>query len=472
MLAAVRGRPQLHAGRDRRRGPLAGRSAGRRRRSACREGVERRGRRWIPMIAERCGRRWIPMIAERCALARRSAAAGAVARRGATAGAVLLALAFLAVGRPAAQHQVLPGDPLPGLTPVEFEEFMLGLDDFLEVEDAEEGLGPAYNNTSCAGCHNVPAIGGIAPMTTTRAGIREPDGTYRDVEPGRGSLFQIFSIPTHACQSVIPPEANVIAKRVPIPLFGAGLIEAIPDAALEALADADDLDRDGVSGRAPIVVDLATGEPRVGRFGWKSQRATLLDFGADAYRNEMGITNDLFPAELTFRLSARQLALCDEAPDPEDIVDPPTGRRGIDNFESFMRLLAPPARGPRSPLTALGREVFDAIGCAACHVPVLATGPSANPLFDRQPVALFSDLLLHDVGTGDGIRQASAEPDEMRTPPLWGLRFRRPLLHDGSAATAVEAIRRHGNEAALAREGFERLAPADRAALAAFLDSL
>ena len=137
-----------------------------------------------------------------------------------------------------------------------------------------------------------------------------------------------------------------------------------------------------------------------------------------------------------------------------------------------MRLLAPPARGPRSPLTALGRQVFDAIGCAACHVPVLATGPSANPLFDRRPVALFSDLLLHDVGTGDGIRQAGAEPGEMRTPPLWGLRFRRPLLHDGSAATAVEAIRRHGNEAALAREGFERLAPADRAALAAFLDSL
>ena len=170
------------------------------------------------------------MIAERCAVARRSA----------TTAAVVLALATLAVVRPAAQQQGLPGDPLPGLTPVEIEEFRLGLDDFLEVEDAEEGLGPAYNNTSCAGCHNVPAIGGIAPMTTTRAGIREPDGTYREIEPGRGSLFQIFSIPTHACQSVIPPEANVIARRAPIPLFGAGLIEAIPDATLEALADPDD----------------------------------------------------------------------------------------------------------------------------------------------------------------------------------------------------------------------------------------
>ena len=397
----------------------------------------------------------------------RRSAVGVVLAVLAVAGPAATATAQLAEGR-----LVLPGDPLPGLSPVELEEFRLGLEDFLEVENAGEGLGPAYNNTSCAGCHNVPAIGGIAPMTTTRAGIRESDGTFRDIEPGRGSLFQIFSIPTHACQSVIPPEANVIAKRVPIPLFGAGLIEAIPDATIETLADPDDLDRDGVSGRAPLVVDLLTGASRVGRFGWKSQRATLLDFGADAYRNEMGITNDLFPEELVFRLSAGQLALCDEAPDPEDVVEPSTGRRGIDNFEAFMRLLAPPPRGPRTPAVSAGRRVFDAIGCAACHVPALVTGPSSNPLFNRQPVPLFSDLLLHDVGTGDGIGQAGAGPEEIRTPPLWGLRFRRPLLHDGSAATAVEAIRRHANEAAPAREGFERLGATDRGVLAAFLDSL
>ena len=389
----------------------------------------------------------------------------------AAAGAVVLVLAVPAPAQVSAR-QVLPGDPLPGLTPVELEEFMLGLEDFLEVENAEEGLGPAYNNTSCAGCHNVPAIGGIAPMTTTRAGVRESDGAYRDIEPGRGSLFQIFSIPTHACQSVIPAEANVIVKRVPIPLFGAGLIEAIPDAGLEALADPEDLDGDGVSGRAPLVPDLVTGELRVGRFGWKSQRATLLDFGADAYRNEMGITNDLFPEELTFRLSERQLELCDATPDPEDVVEPSTGRRGIDNFESFMRLLAPPARGAVTPRVAAGRQVFDAIGCAACHVPGLMTGRSSNPLFDRRSVPLYSDLLLHDVGTGDGIGQAGAGPGEIRTPPLWGLRFRRPLLHDGSAATALEAVRRHTNEAVLARAGFERLAAAEREALIAFLDSL
>ena len=122
-------------------------------------------------------------------------------------------------------------------------------------------------------------------------------------------------------------------------------------------------------------------------------------------------------------------------------------------------------------LARAGEQIFGAIGCATCHVPVLTTGPSANPLFNRRPVALFSDLLLHDVGTGDGIKQAAAEPNEIRTPALWGLRFRRPLLHDGSA-TIDDAIRRHAREAELARTGFERLSDIDRAALLAFLRSL
>ena len=386
--------------------------------------------------------------------------------------ALAAVLAGLGLGVVRAQKTAQPGDPLPGLTPQEFEAFSLGLDDFLEVEDAEEGLGPAYNGTSCAGCHSVPAIGGISPVAETRAGIRETDGTFRDVEPSRGSLFQLFSIPTHGCQSVIPPEANVIARRVPIPLFGAGLVEAIPDETLMALADPLDLDRDGISGRAAIVTDRVTGDTRVGRFGWKAQIATLLEFGADAYRNEMGITNDLFPEELTFRLSEFQLRICDPIPDPEDFPDPGTGLRGIDNFESFLKFLAPVPRGPITSQVTMGRQVFAAIGCGACHTPTLVTGPSPNPLFDREAVALFSDLLLHDIGTGDGIRQAEGEPEEIRTPALWGGRFRRPLLHDGSAATFADAIDRYDNEARAARDGFTQLGPDDRAALLAFLDSL
>jgi CxxC motif-containing protein (DUF1111 family) len=221
-----------------------------------------------------------------------------------------------------------------------------------------------------------------------------------------------------------------------------------------------------------MVTDLASGERRVGRFGWKAQHATLLAFSADAYRNEMGITNDLFPHEVAVGISQERMRVCDPRPEPEDIRDPRTGRRGIDNFASFMKLLAPVARGSVDDAARNGERVFGAIGCSACHTPSLTTGPSSNPLFNRVAVPLFSDLLLHDVGTGDGIQQASGMPEEIRTPALWGVRFRRPLLHDGSAATIENAITRHGGEAALAMQGFYQSTAEERAALLAFLRSL
>jgi CxxC motif-containing protein (DUF1111 family) len=366
----------------------------------------------------------------------------------------------------------LPGDPLPGITSGEFEEFRLGLDDFTEVETVEDGLGPAFNGSSCAVCHSVPSIGGAGVVAEVRAARRDERGEFVELAPSSGSLFQIFSIPTHTCQPVIPPEANVISRRVPIPLFGAGLVEAIPDEVLMALEDPDDRDRDGISGRAALIVDISTNQRRVGRFGWKAQQATLLAFGADAYRNEMGITNDFFPQELAFGISTEQMKLCDPIPDPEDRADPRTRRRGIDNFESFMKFLAPAGRATIDDTVRAGEAVFNAVGCAACHVPALQTGPNVNPVFHRKTVALFSDLLLHDVGTGDGIKQEAAGPQEFRTPALWGLRLRRPLLHDGSAATIEDAISRHGGEAAQVRARMQALAPEQRNALLAFLKSL
>src|SRR5262249_12509815 len=366
----------------------------------------------------------------------------------------------------------LPGEPLPGVTPREFSEFRLGLDDFTEVETAEDGLGPAFNGTSCAVCHNVPAVGGGGVILEVRAGYRDDAGVARGLNASGETLIHMLSVPSHNCQPTIPDDVNVIARRAPIPLFGAGLVEAIPDDTLLALEDPTDRDRDGVSGRAARVVDVATGERRVGRFGWKAQHATLRTCGADAYRNEMGITNDVFPTEMAYGVSEAQMRYCDPIPDPEDRRDPVTRRRGIDNFESFMKFLAPIDRARRDATTIAGERTFAAIGCTSCHIPVLMTGPSANPLFNRKPVPLFSDLLLHDVGTGDGIQQAAAEPSEIRTPALWGLRFRRPLLHDGSAATIVDAIERHGGEAVLARRGYERLSPEERQQLLAFLRSL
>jgi CxxC motif-containing protein (DUF1111 family) len=364
------------------------------------------------------------------------------------------------------------GGPLAGLTPREFSEFRLGLDDFLEVETAEEGLGPAFNATSCAVCHNIPAIGGGGLILEVRAGFRDATGAFRTFDPSGETLMHLFSTPTHGCQPGIPAEATIVARRAPIPLFGAGLVEAIPDETIRALDDQFDRDGDGVSGRAAVVRDLETGEMRVGRFGWKAQHATLLAFGADAYRNEMGITNDLFASEVAFGIRPEQIRLCDPLPDPEDVADRQTGRRGIDNFASFMQFLAPLPRGHVGPMEQAGERLFTEIGCAACHVPVLHTGASAIPAFNRQPVPLFSDLLVHDIETGDGIPQGAATEREIRTPALWGLRFRRPLLHDGSAVTVEDAVRRHGGEAERARQLFQRLDDSAARSLIAFLRSL
>ncbi len=366
---------------------------------------------------------------------------------------------------------LLPGSPLPGLTAQEFELFRLGREEFSEVESAEDGLGPAFNGTSCAVCHAVPAIGGITTMTEVRAGHRDENGKFTEL--AGGTLFHLFSISDHRCQVQIPDDANVIARRAPIPVFGAGLVEAIADETLIALEDPDDASGDGISGRAARVVDVATGRTRIGRFGWKSQHATLLAFSGDAYRNEMGITNDLFPEEVALGITPEQMKLCAPArKGVEDRRDRRTQLRGIDQFENFMRLLAAPERGPSNSSVVAGETIFRNVGCELCHTPVLTTAPNKNPVFDRKPVALYSDLLLHDVGTGDGIEQGPATGEEIRTPALWGLRYRRPLLHDGSSPTPDDAILRHGGEAKEVVERYKSLSPTDRALLYEFLKSL
>jgi CxxC motif-containing protein (DUF1111 family) len=348
--------------------------------------------------------------------------------------------------------------------------FRLGIEDFTEVETAEDGLGPAFNGNSCAVCHSVPAIGGVSTMTEVRGGYRDEDGKFHALNGG--TLYHLFSTPPHRCQVQIPPEANVIARRAPIPLFGAGLVEAITDETILALEDPDDRDGDGIRGRAARIIDVVDGRERIGRFGWKAQHATLLGFSGDAYRNEMGITNDLFPDEVALGIDAERLKLCSPKRGIEDVRNRRTGMRGIDNFESFMKFLAPIERGPIDAGVRAGEAVFQTTGCALCHVPVLTTGANRNPTFDRKPVALYSDLLLHDVGTGDGIEQSAAGAGEIRTPALWGLRFRRPLLHDGSAATAEDAILRHAQEAAGVTEKYRKLPPGLQRQLLAFLNSL
>lgn len=382
-----------------------------------------------------------------------------------------LGLSVLAVSQLAMPENVrLAGSPLAGITTQEHELFRMGLEDFTEVESAADGLGPAFNGTSCAGCHNVPVIGGTSTITEVRAGYRDEDGKFHELEGG--SLFHLFSVPPHTCQPKIPEGANVIARRAPIPLFGAGLVEAIADETIAAGEDPEDRNADGIRGRAARITDIVTGQIRIGRFGWKAQHATLLAFAGDAYRNEMGITNDLFREEDARGFSAEQLKLCSATRGLEDLRDRRTALRGIDNFANFMRFLAPVEGSPADSLARAGQALFTSIGCATCHTPILMTAANRNPVFDRKAVALYSDLLLHDIGTGDGIEQASAGANEIRTPALWGLRLRRPLLHDGSAATPAEAILRHSAEAESVIKAFQALPESGRNAVLEFLRTL
>ncbi len=331
------------------------------------------------------------------------------------------------------------GDPLPGLRAAQLEAFAAGLEEFSTIESPEEGLGPTFNGASCVQCHNGPAPGGGSPTLETRFG-RMVNGQFDPMAEKGGSLLQQFAIDDAVLEHV-PPEATIVAKRLSTPLFGAGLVEAIPDAQIINLARQPK--PDGVTGRAAFILDVVSGQTHVGRFGWKAQHSNVLGFAADAYLNEMGITSRFFPAE--------------NAPNGNTALLAQYGG-DIDASADFIRLLAPPQSLRQSASADAGQRLFAQIGCAVCHQPRMQTGPSADPAYDRKSVALYSDLLLHDMGSlGDGIAQGAARQREMRTSPLWGLRARMPFLHDGRATTIEQAIRAHDGEASVARERFKRL---------------
>jgi CxxC motif-containing protein (DUF1111 family) len=262
----------------------------------------------------------------------------------------------------------------------------------------------------------------------------------------------------------------VVAQRISTPLFGLGLMEAIPDSTL--LSNAAAPKPDGVTGRAAQITDVATGETRIGRLGWKNQQATILAFAGDAYNNEMGITNRLFPTENAPNGNQELLRRFSNNAGIEDTVGP-DGRSDIDAAADFMRLLAPPPPLPKSASALTGEVLFSSTGCATCHTPTLRTGPHRIAALDRKNVNLYSDLLLHDMGAlGDGIAQANAGMREMRTAPLWGIRARDRYLHDGRANTIDAAIRAHEGEGSVARDRYTRLTPQLRQSIVDFLGTL
>ncbi|HZT76684.1 MAG TPA: di-heme oxidoredictase family protein [Vicinamibacterales bacterium] len=348
---------------------------------------------------------------------------------------------------------------------------------FEERDDAAKGLGPVYNAQSCAECHQTPVTGGISQVAELRAGTFL-NGVFTD-HPG-GSLVNDRAIDPRIQEHVSDAD-NVRTLRTTLNALGDGFVEAIDDATFSAIRAAQPSALRGTIISVPVAE--AGGALRVGRFGWKNQNASLLSFAGDAYLNEQGITNRLFPVENTSE--GRFVGFgsgFDLVPDDPAFGEDPDG--DIDAFAEFMRATKAPSRGSMTTTAAAGAAVFSAIGCSTCHTPTIVTAPVGTIVNGGQltvPDALgnkiihpFGDFMLHDVGTGDGIVQngGAGTRNKMRTPPLWGVRTRSRLMHDGASLTFEDAILRHGGQATPVTQLFKGLSAANKARLLAFLASL
>src|SRR5579863_7761099 len=386
---------------------------------------------------------------------------------------------------------------------------------FDEVEQISDGLGPLYNAQSCRECHQSPVSGAASQVTELRVGHQRPDGHFRNPEipiahgteviAGRSlvndrAICPNVSFPNNEIQERVPETETIRTFRLSLNLLGDCFVEALADQTLIDLAaqECKSSHRKICGQVLEVPIVEAPGQMSVGRFGWKDQHASLLSFAADAYLNEMGITNRLQPDEVT--------KLCNTVSEPNDTPGP-DGLSDIDHFARFIRATKAPARDSELANGAVAKQgsgVFDKIGCAICHAETLTTAPAGTKINGGTftiPAALgsttfhpYGDFLMHDVGTGDGILQATREHygnkvfqmmsgylskqdfessrNKIRTAPLWGVRLRPRLMHDGSSLTFRDAIQRHGGEAGHISKKFEKLKREDQEAIIEFLKSL
>jgi CxxC motif-containing protein (DUF1111 family) len=471
-----------------------------------------------------------------------------------------------------AQAQNAPG---ADEAPTGFDNRTNGLEDqaafdkdrgtFEEVESIKDGLGPVYNATSCVSCHQNPVTGGSSQLSEIRAGRHTFDPNdpnprkVRFEEPPGGSVIQQRAIDP-AIQDHVLPEYDVRALRMSNTILGNGFVEVIPDEDLLKIRDAQRRwNMEGFAVVVPVPVAAKPGSDgktteftfveRIGRFGWKCQEASLLSFSAGAYVTEMGITNPLQPNES--KPNGRDVSKFDTVPDPEDkITDDDDTSKTVHLFgsdvESFTRFMRSTKASSRDPELVTNLDVIEGeklfrnnniLGCAVCHQPDFTTPPAGTAITTLDgnrgsdlatvPAALggkvihpFSDFLLHDVGTGDGIAQTQHAnlpspgqenlakiPDKMRvdrgigrvsvdsdrenqrilkptegvdqrtankvrTAPLWGLRTRPQLMHDGLSDTIEDAIDRHKGQAEGVRLKYQALSGDQKKQLLAFLKSL
>jgi CxxC motif-containing protein (DUF1111 family) len=365
------------------------------------------------------------------------------------------------------------GRPLPDLTSDELALFERGSAVFQFEFAPENGLGPLFNAVGCAACHENPVAGG--------SGSNDPEEAGEDIEVhATASLADrcdnLEAVGGQVVQQQVTPAlhdslgidaepdlpgATATGRRTTPDVFGFGLLDAVPDVELLALADPYDRNGDGISGRVH-----RTADGRIGRFGRKAQAATVREFNTDAFVMEMGVTSPGNQTEQTVGGNALPGGV-DPAPEPE------VAQNQFDAADAFVHFLAPPRPLPLDFTSAVGSVTFVGIGCASCHVPALVTGPNRVGALSLKVVPAYTDLLLHDMGDDlADICLGDAAPAEFRTEPLMGVRFATAFLHDGRAATIEQAVGLHGGEAAASRNRFLRLSPFARAAVVRFLKTL
>src|SRR5262245_31304179 len=388
------------------------------------------------------------------------------------------------------------GGAIVGLTVKESKFFDAGLDEFTEIGSVtgsivgtEPGLGPRFNLDSCAGCHKHPANGGSSPSVNPQVNpalssasqvayvtgtvpILSSSGPVREVRFATdGGVHDLFVVTGRSdapsgC-SISQPDFLAAAGgafpgnlrfRIPTPVFGLGLVEAIEDASI--LANVQSGKPFGILGN----VNRNGNDGTVTRFGWKAQNKSLVIFAGEAYNVEQGITNELFPDERGEGGTPDPVACRGGVVAPQDSVhyDQTQPQRVPDNtgtFANFMRFLAPPQPvssygSITSAQITAGELAFNKAGCNVCHIKSMTTGNHLNAALRFKTVNLFSDLLLHDVGTGDGIAQGLALGSQFRSAPLWGAGQRLFFLHDGRKSNIVDAISEHAGEATQVVDNF------------------
>ena len=354
-------------------------------------------------------------------------------------------------------------------------QFDADRDVFEERDDIAKGLGPVYNAQSCAECHQSPVTGAISQISELRAGHLDGSGNFVD-GPG-GSLFNDRA--TNAqIQERVPGSETTVTLRMSTNTIGDGFVEAIDSNTLVAIANSQPLGLRGTFIQVPVLE--ANGSLRGGRFGWKNQHASLVSFAADAYLNEMGITSPLQPVENTS--NGNSVAAFDTVADPEDV-----GGADVAEFANFMRATKAPPRDAVLAASAdavAGSQIFDSIGCGTCHVRDIVTAPpgtvinggalTVHAALGNKRIHPFSDFLMHDVGTGDGIVQNGGQGtrNQLHTPALWGLRSKDRLMHDGESLTRNDAILRHGGQATGVINNYRFLSTTQKNQLITFLNSL